>query len=111
LVPKIDIITVENNNDVEKVIGWLEQAFKSPEMLTKCWEKIVKNSKESNGGRMGKKVFVKLIHSVLKKMQTTNNTIELKQEKLIMGQLWDNVRNGSDAEDIGEEVLLKWVFS
>ena len=45
----------------------------------------------------------------LKKMKT-NNTIELKQEKLIMGQLWDNVRNGSDEEDIGEEVLLKWVF-
>ena len=22
----------------------------------------------------------------------------------------DNVRNGSDEEDIGEEVLLKWVF-
>ena len=43
-------------------------------------------------------------------MKTTNNTIELKQEKLIMGQLWDNVRNGSDEEDIGEEVLLKWVF-
>ena len=110
LVPKIDIITVENINDVEKVIGCLKKAFKSPEMLAKCWGKIVKDSKESNGGRMGKKVFVKLIHSVFKKMKT-NNTFELKQEKLIMGQLWDNVRNGSDAEDIGEEVLLKWVFS
>ena len=56
LVPKLDIITVENNNDVEindveKVIGWMKKVFKSPEMLAKCWEKIVKNSKESNGGR------------------------------------------------------------
>jgi len=109
-VTNIDSTNTEDKST--KVIGYLKKMFKSPETLSKYWDKISdsKNSTTStqSKGKMQKAHFNKLIQTVLKK---TDDASFLKvDEDNLLSMLWDSVRNGGAEEEIGEAVLSKWIF-
>ena len=108
-----DIDSTDTEDEITKVIGYLKKMFKSPETLSKYWDKISdsKNSATSSvnkEGKMQKAHFNKLIQTVLKKMDDPS-FVKVNEDNLL-SMLWDSVRNGGVEEEIGEVVLSKWIF-
>ena len=100
-----DIDSTDTEDESTKVIGYLKKMFKSPETLSKYWDKISDSNKE---GKMQKAHFNKLIQTVLKKMDDPS-FLKVNEDNLL-SMLWDSVRNGGMEEEIGEVVLSKWIF-
>ena len=100
-----DIDSTDTEDESTKVIDYLKKMFKSPETLSKYWDKISDSNKE---GKMQKAHFNKLIQTVLKKMDDPS-FVKVNEDNLL-SMLWDSVRNGGMEEEIGEAVLSKWIF-